>query len=255
MDILIYDGTFQGFLTVIYDIYNFKLTPVNITTEMGALNLFGIETKIIPNEQKSKRVELGLKKKISTVFFHSMLLVYHAEWSGREMLLYRIIKKIFKSFHTIEDNYADTDVRELKNIEKQYLKEAHRMYAFVRFNLYQGELYFATIEPDFNMIPFIGPFFMERFADQIWLIYDIKRQKGMYYDKEKISIVHADFVDETKVGDPKESTTKTSDEKDYCELWRSYFSSVNIPERINIKLQKSHMPKRYWKFLPEMNKK
>jgi len=43
------------------------------------------------------------------------------------------------------------------------------------------------------------------------------------------------------------------DEKEalYQQLWQQYFKSVNIGARKNTRLHIQHMPKRYWKFLPE----
>ena len=40
-------------------------------------------------------------------------------------------------------------------------------------------------------------------------------------------------------------------EPDYQVLWKSYFDSVNIPERKNMKLHLQHVPRRYWKYLSE----
>lgn len=37
----------------------------------------------------------------------------------------------------------------------------------------------------------------------------------------------------------------------YQKLWKQYFSSVNISARKNLKLHIQHMPRRYWKYLPE----
>ena len=34
--------------------------------------------------------------------------------------------------------------------------------------------------------------------------------------------------------------------------WRRYFGAVSIKERENPRLQAAHMPKKYWKYLPEM---
>ena len=41
------------------------------------------------------------------------------------------------------------------------------------------------------------------------------------------------------------------DEKLYQELWKGYFKSMTIKERINLKLHRQHLPKRYWKYLTE----
>jgi probable DNA metabolism protein len=37
----------------------------------------------------------------------------------------------------------------------------------------------------------------------------------------------------------------------YQSMWNDYCRSITIRERLNLKLQKQHMPRRYWKFLPE----
>ena len=38
---------------------------------------------------------------------------------------------------------------------------------------------------------------------------------------------------------------------EFEDLWRNYFKSTTIKERINLKLQKRSMPKRYWNNLTE----
>jgi probable DNA metabolism protein len=41
------------------------------------------------------------------------------------------------------------------------------------------------------------------------------------------------------------------DEQLFQKLWKAYFKSLTIKERINPKLQRQHLPKRYWKYLTE----
>ena len=36
------------------------------------------------------------------------------------------------------------------------------------------------------------------------------------------------------------------------ELWKTFYNSVNIKERENLRLRNQHMPKRYWKHLTEI---
>ena len=42
------------------------------------------------------------------------------------------------------------------------------------------------------------------------------------------------------------------DEKLFQEMWRSYFKALTIKERKNPKLQRQHMPRRYWKYITEL---
>jgi hypothetical protein len=42
-----------------------------------------------------------------------------------------------------------------------------------------------------------------------------------------------------------------ADEEMFQELWKGYFKAMTIKERINPRLQRQHMPKRFWKYLTE----
>ena len=44
----------------------------------------------------------------------------------------------------------------------------------------------------------------------------------------------------------------SSDETFFQQMWKEYFKSTTIKERINLKLQRQHMPRRYWRYLTEM---
>lgn len=129
-------------------------------------------------------------------------------------------------------------------------REKHRMEAFVRFQLTQDGLYYAVIEPDFDVLPLIKQHFQDRYADQLWLIYDTRRKYGLYYDQVQVSTVAMHFADDAGSG---KDIRSIHDEQEglYQLLWQQYFSSVNIAARKNIKLHIQHMPRRYWKYLPE----
>ena len=44
----------------------------------------------------------------------------------------------------------------------------------------------AIVQPDFNVLPLIEKHFRERYADQRWLIYDVRRKYGLYYDLQTV---------------------------------------------------------------------
>jgi probable DNA metabolism protein len=67
---------------------------------------------------------------------------------------------------------------------------------------------------------------------------------------EEVSFPPEDFA-ALKPG--KLSEGQLSDEELFFQqLWKEYFRSITIKERINLKLQRQHMPKRYWKYLTEL---
>ncbi|RZJ98779.1 MAG: DNA metabolism protein, partial [Flavobacterium sp.] len=146
--------------------------------------------------------------------------------------------------------FSNADVLLVQQTSRKVHREKHRMEAFVRFQLSKDGLYYCIIQPDFNVLPLITSHFEKRYADQRWLIYDSRRQYGIYYDLEKTTEISMNFSDDLH---NKENLKEIIDEKEelYQTLWRQYFSSVNIVARKNKKLHIQHMPKRYWRWLTE----
>jgi probable DNA metabolism protein len=148
---------------------------------------------------------------------------------------------------TLLKNFGDEDVLYFSQTLKKVSRERHRMKAFIRFSKGSDGLYFAVIEPDFNVLPLIIAFFRNRYADQAWLIYDTKRNYGILYDKNTCSEVQL----EQGVQDSLSPVVPIALDAQYEGLWKAYFQAVNIPARKNMKLHLRHVPRRYWKFLPE----
>lgn len=254
MAIILYDGTFAGFLTVVFECYAQKLEPTNICKEDAFQeSLFTERVTIVTDTVKSQRVWDGLQKKLHPRNRELPVLTFLSEEDGIEMSLYRFMKRVFKSQQRIDTDYADPDVLALKKIERVVLKESMRILQFVRFQQTQDDIYFAAIEPQFDVLPYTIMHFRERFADQKWLIYDVKRDYGFFYNLEHVSeITMNEKTFSIYDGKLAENVAKES-EAMYQSLWKNYFKHINIEERKNSKLQKQHMPRRYWKFLTEKN--
>ena len=111
-------------------------------------------------------------------------------------------------------------------------------------------MFYCGIDPDFNVIPLIMKHFKDRYADQKWLIYDLKRHYGIFYDLENVEEVYLTEEDQQRLnGLSKELVAEK--EGMYADLWVNYFKSTNIVARKNMKLHTRHVPKRYWKYLTE----
>ena len=123
---------------------------------------------------------------------------------------------------------------------------------FVRFQKAADGTFFAAVEPQFNALPLAVDHFKDRFADQRWLIYDVKRQYGYYYNLTE--------MEEVTFEDPRQAhlvtgmlneTLMDNDEKLFQKLWKTYFKSICIKERWNPRKHRQDMPVRYWKYLTE----
>lgn len=247
---LIYDGSFNGFLTAIFIAFEEKAQVADIQINTVSQNgLFSETETVFTQVEKAKRVWDGIQKKNHTAI-KNIYFAYLSETKGIELLLYRYIRKLFANQESIHYDYSDGLVLKISQLAKSVGREKHRMEAFVRFQLTQDEIYFANVEPDFDVLPLISKHFRSRYADQQWLIYDVKRQYGIFYNLEKVEIVSLD-LNEIYTNSISKSDRFLNEEYSYQDLWTNYFKSTNIKSRINMKLHNQHVPKRYWKYLSE----
>jgi probable DNA metabolism protein len=250
MTALYYDGTFEGLLTAIYEIYDRKLALVKLNKgEPQAGAMFEDTLNIITNEAYGGRVLKGLRQKLSPSGVQRLYIAHMAEMDNEENNMVGYIRYVFDSKQNIEDDYGNRYVMRLSEIIRMMRREKHRMEAFVRFQKLKDGMFYASVEPDFNVLPLLIRHFRNRYADQKWMIYDLKRNYGIYYDLHDTQFITLDFSTVNKPGDI--ISAYTEDESIYQHLWKNYFHSVNIPARKNTKLHVRHIPKRYWKHLTE----
>ena len=250
MTTLFYDGTFEGLLSAVFEIYERKLTLVKVQKgELFETAMFEDALKIISNDVYATRVLKGLRQKLSPNGVQRLYIAHLSEMMNEENNLIGYIRYAFDSPQNIEDDYGNKFVMRVSEIVRMVRREKHRMEAFVRFQKLKDGVYYASIEPDLNVLPLLIRHFRNRYADQKWMIYDLKRNYGIYYDQHDTEFVSLDF---SAISKPNEIIAAyTEDESIYQHLWKNYFHSVNIPARKNTKLHVRHIPKRYWKHLTE----
>ena len=253
MVIYVFDGTLEGLLTAIFEFYDRKPGKIQLVAQNHFKSVLLDEVQqITSDETKAKRVWNGLKKKIGPDWLLRFYKAFLSEDAATFQQLFNFACYIFDNAAGAEKNFGHPAVLAVSKMDKSVNREKHRMKAFIRFQETADGIFYAAIEPDFNVLPLIMPFFKNRYADQPWIIYDLKRHYGLYYDLNKVE----EIVLEEK---PKLKTASTflsedvlhNKEQLYGLLWKDYFKSTNIPARKNMKLHIRHVPKRYWKYLTE----
>lgn len=252
--IFLYDRTFDGLLTAVFDAFVRKQFPTAIMSEDEPLPLFHDEVfTVVTDGEKAARVWRALEKKLSSRALTMLTVSYLVEESELDMHLFNYICKAVKSEKSIETFFTDDDVRYVTDAFRRVRYERLRMMQFVRFQKAKDGTYFAIIRPDYNVVPLIVPHFEDRFADQPWIIYDIRRSYGCYYNGREVTQIS--FGDDGYTFDPRTGKLSASlmadDELLFQELWRTYFKAVCIKERLNPRKHRKDMPVRYWAYMTE----
>ena len=245
-----FDNTFEGLFTCVFEAFERKQFPQQIFKQETTV-LFTENHHVVTDEQKANRVVAGLQKKISPLALQMLFICWLSEEKGVEMRLFNYICKTFTSAKSIELNFADSDVLELSKLYKKVGREAERMRQFIRFQKTVDNTYFAAIKPQYNVLPMVADHFEDRFADQQWVIYDIKREYALYYNLQKTEIVYFDDLKIDFQTGKLHSDLLAEGEFLFQSGWRQYLRSISIKERKNLRLQRQFMPKRFWKYLTE----
>jgi len=240
----IYDGTFDGLLTAIYDAYYQKDFPEQIVpkdnfTDNFLINKIYIQT----DEEKSKKVHNAILDKISRHSMTHIMYAYLSEHENAGIYILNYLRFGFKVGKIADSYLSDERVHNIHRLAAKVGRERHLLLGIVRFRLLQNNIYYAPVEPQYNTACLLAKHFADRMADQIFVIHDVKRSYGVFYDKTKW------FMSNINI---KEDIVFHEKELFYQELWKQYFDSITIKSRINPKLQSNFLPKRYWKYLIEM---
>lgn len=247
---LLYDGSFDGLLTAVFEVFEYRYKDVEIISKekFQQENMFSEIHEVITQPEKAGRVLKKLEQNIGKSGIHQLLKVFLSEDPELEPLILSAIRQsIQHPGENILQNYADDHILKISKIGKSVDRERHRMTAFVRFEKMQDGVFFAKIDPDLNVIPLIRKHFKDRYQDQKWMIYDIRRNYGILYDLKSCDF----FYPEEKINLQQYQEKFHDEEQNYQKLWQQYFVKTNIVERKNLKLHIQHVPKRYWKYLTE----
>lgn len=252
MTIFRYDKTFEGLLTAVFDAYSRRTFPDVLLGEGEPLPLFyEEEVTIYTDADKCNRVWTGLQKKISASALSFVTLPWLSELPEVDMLLFRYIRKAIDSPVSIELNFGDPVVLEVAKIWKKVNNERLRIMQFLRFQKAADGTFFAAVEPIYNVLSLVIPHLKDRFADQCWLLYDLKREYGYYYDLRDVTEVRFEEKQAHHLSGLLDEELMDENEKLFQQLWKTYFKSIAIKERINPRLHRQNMPARFWKYLTE----
>ncbi|MFC6382283.1 TIGR03915 family putative DNA repair protein [Psychrobacter glacincola] len=258
--IVLYEPSFEGWLSAVFYVYASKLQGDEslqlIAQDCYVPSLIAQATSVAKDEDKAERVLIKLNQLLGRSGMRNLLWGFLSEKDHIGTTLFQVVKYAidYPSRH-IMDDLGNLNVLELVQTVKSVGREKHRMEAFVRFEHTVEDIYFARVEPDFNVLPLIGEHFRQRYQDQHWAIYDLARGYGIYYDKSQstpkrpAALQTITELNEAVLRNP--ASIHSADELRYQKFWQGYFTNVNIKERKNPRLHKQYLPQRYWKYLSE----
>ncbi|MEZ4969845.1 MAG: TIGR03915 family putative DNA repair protein [Flavobacteriaceae bacterium] len=187
--ILIYDGSFNGFLTTIFKIFEERIPVAGIQKNKELQKgLFTEAITVFTQMDKARRVWNSIQNK-NNAAIKSIYFAFLSETKGIELLLYQYIRSM----------YANPDENPIEGISEIVLKiqqhsrivarEKHRIEAIANFEISQDQVYFSNVSPGFDVLPLISKYFRSKFYGQEFMVYDRKRKYAIYFNRYTVEII------------------------------------------------------------------
>lgn len=237
-----YDGSFEGFLCCVFESYEKKELPLDIVSASDETGFLFDSRWIETDPAKARRVCDSIPSRISKEAQELVRLGFLTCTPQKELLLLRFLRLGFAHGAKVTDMLADDTVHALNKAVRHLNSEGHKFMGFVRFSVYGGVLV-SVIEPKNRVLPVIQEHFCDRFHNETFMIYDQPHGEALVHEPGKSGIIRLD-----------ELTVPQADakEEEYRRMWRRFYETIAIAGRTNPRLRLSHMPKRYWSRLTEM---
>ncbi|MES2562238.1 MAG: UdgX family uracil-DNA binding protein [Pseudomonadota bacterium] len=158
---------------------------------------------------------------------------------GRFTLLYRLLWRL-RSEPRLLSVASDADVTHSRAMRDAVARDIHKTHAFVRFREVtseHGAVFVAWFEPTHHTLEVSAPFFVRRFASGRWSI--LTPRVSAHWDGTALRF----DAGASRADAPRDDALE--------DLWRTYYASIFNPARLKTQSMQSHMPRKYWRNLPE----
>jgi probable DNA metabolism protein len=238
----LYDGSLAGFYCCVHRSFYTRQIPLAICPAGEAQPCLWPEETIETDEVMARRVQAATMGKLSSRVSDLTENVFFSCMEQKETALLRFLHRAFAVGPQITNMLGDPDVAALLKAELHLHRESHLFLGFVRFQDTGGALT-ATIAPKNFVLPYIANHFVSRFSGENFMIFDKTHNAALIYQNRKKQIVRAEGL---------VPPLPTKDEQYYRSLWKQFYDTVAIAARENPRCRMTHMPKRYWDNLTEM---
>lgn len=176
-----YDGSFHGFLTVVFDHFSHPELPAYILTfDREQHRLFPSDTFIETDRKKALRVWKGLERKNASAA-KAIYFAFLSEQTDIELLLFRYIRGLFHR-HEEADALTKREKDKVFLLADHVAQEKQRIEIFAQFEVNEHGLPEARVQPKYNVLPLLSKHFKALYHGTPWLVVDTSRKQALSSD-------------------------------------------------------------------------
>ena len=239
----LYDGSFEGLLCTVFEIFSLHLFPSAIeSTQFGQQSLDCDYVYVENNPEKANRVVRKIAEAAGKTELKRIYRCFLSENNGREMDIFNYIRACLKFGPTVYKRLTIDCINTVVSTARTVGGEAHLYTGFVRFSELENGVCYGAVEPKHDILPLLAPHFIRRYVNMPFIIHDIIRNRCLVYNGSEYGIFETENMPRLTLSDT---------EKNYRNLWKSFYDTIAIAERKNEKCRMTHLPKHYRRCMTE----
>ena len=244
--IYLYDGSFDGLLSCIFESYLLHERPGMVVPEYEFEQEVLWHVRMIETDgDHAERVMKKLSDTLGTDGLRLIRIAFLYGNGGKELAIFRFCRFALKVGRDAVKMLGKEPVAVLYDMEKAVLNEAHLLKGFVRFSDYHGILA-TVIEPKHYALPLLKKHFTQRYPEEHFLIFDRTHKMALIYRPHEAQIIPLEEFEPPNASLP---------ERQFRRLWQEYYDAIEIKPRHNPRCRMTHMPKRFWGCMTEFQHK
>ena len=235
-----YDGSFEGFLSCVFESYLCKELPAAFSSgEELPSSLFPVRT-VLTNPERAARVYRKVAK-LSPEAADLLRRGFLTCLPEKELCLYRLTAKLLEQGPRFLRDLSDETLLPVLRAVRHLNGEVHQYKGFTRFSDLGGVLG-GEIQPKNRVLPLMRRHFCDRYRNERFFLYDRTHHEVLFYQEGKSLICPLDHFRMA----PADET-----EARYRLLWKRFYDTIAIRERENPRCRMTQLPKRYWGTMTE----
>ena len=244
-----YDGSFPGFLCACADALNAPAPQPRVLRADRACELFETRFASARNDQRAAALWQRMTRIVGTKGMRTLLEAFVSGSPDADACIAMALRRLRLEGAVALDDLSDPTILSVEKAAHRARAEAHLMLGLVRFSELSDGYWYAPLRPTCDVLMLIADHFCSRFGSMRFAIHDTARGTAILHEPGLAwSLVEGFSFDSGGVQE-----AYSEQENTIRDLWRCYFASTAIEERLNPRLQASRMPKHYWSLLLEMD--
>ncbi|WP_291870340.1 TIGR03915 family putative DNA repair protein [Maribacter sp.] len=237
---LIYDGSFNGFLTAIFFAFEENANSIIIQKNSNKSNgLFSNTCIIFTDMKKAQDVWQTIQSK-NNAAIKNIYFAFLSENKNIENQLFLYIKNLFNPYIASQIGYSISMQINLENFAQTVSREKKYLEKTIEFKSAKDGIYYANIAPENDILPLLSKYFRLKNNNESWLIFDVKRNYGIYYNLFGIEVIS---IDTSQISNYKTNTSTSTNKgvNQKITILNKYFQLNNINTLVLNKLHTSNL--------------